>query len=284
VSKIYELRSKSRGDGAMHTWGARASRADAEQLLRERTTGENAAWAAKYHEHWWIEEIDTTGLFTIPSRPAPRERFTTRTTVIETQEGYMNHLRVDVVNEQGVLVTSYERNHAALYRTFEPFRQRDRMLALVASDYTAMSVIDLATGEVIASEKPHPMGFCPTGFYVPDWWDVHDGSILPGSTNWHAAYERPQGEVGFVWGCIWGDDTSWKVQLLDLSRVQEGVLVREERFGYLPLATHPKLDPKDFIECYFGTDGARVTFSVLARFELTTGKRIDEVAPGDEDG
>jgi hypothetical protein len=34
-----------------------------------------------------------------------------------------------------------------------------------------------------------------------------------------------------------GDDSSWKVQYLDLSRVQQGVVRRDERFGYLELAT-----------------------------------------------
>lgn len=40
---------------------------------------------------------------------------------------------------------------------------------------------------------------------------------------------------GFVCGCIWGDDTSWKIQFLDLSRISEGILTRDARFGYLEL-------------------------------------------------
>jgi len=43
------------------------------------------------------------------------------------------------------------------------------------------TMIDLATGKVLASEEPSATGFCPTGFYVPDWWDINDSSILPGS-------------------------------------------------------------------------------------------------------
>lgn len=42
-------------------------------------------------------------------------------------------------------------------------------------------------------------------------------------------------EFGFVCGCIWGDDTSWKIQFLDLSRIRDGVLVRDARFGYLEM-------------------------------------------------
>jgi hypothetical protein len=134
--------------------------------------------------------------------------------------------------------------------------------------------MDLSTGRVIAAEEPHPGGFCPVGFYVPDWWDIHDGSVLPGSTRWRHDYEFPKGDFGFVWGCIWGDDSSWKVQYLDLSRVQEGAIARDERFGYLELASHPKLAAQEFIRCSFHDGQGTVTFSVLARHDLKSGRGL----------
>ena len=269
MSKIYEVRSIARSDGKMHNWGTRYSRAEAEALLEMRT--KNQVWADKHHERWWIEEIDTTGLFEIPPAPPPRERFSTRTTEMEPGDGTWNTLHVDVLNEAGRVVAGYDRNHPNLYRTFEPFRQGDRILALISTDYTATSVMDLATGKVIAAEEPHANGFCPIGFYVPDWWDINDGSVLPGATSWNEDDELPKGDFGFVWGCIWGDDTSWKIQYLDLSRVQKGEILRDERFGYVELASHPKLDPKDFIECSFYGGKCTVTFSVLASFDLDSG-------------
>ena len=36
---------------------------------------------------------------------------------------------------------------------------------------------------------------------------------------------------GFVAGCIWGDDSSWKIEVLDLAGVIAGTLRREARFG-----------------------------------------------------
>lgn len=42
-------------------------------------------------------------------------------------------------------------------------------------------------------------------------------------------------QFGFVCGCVWGDDTSWKIQYLDLSRVSEGIITRDDRFGYIEL-------------------------------------------------
>ena len=71
-----------------------------------------------------------------------------------------------------------------MLRTFEPFRQDDRNYALISPNYTATSVMNLQTGEIIAGEEPHAAGFCPVGFYVPDWWDVHQADAgygrLPG--------------------------------------------------------------------------------------------------------
>lgn len=42
-------------------------------------------------------------------------------------------------------------------------------------------------------------------------------------------------KLGLVAGCVWGDDCSWKIQRLDLSSVDKGILTVEESFGYLEL-------------------------------------------------
>ena len=171
------------------------------------------------------------------------------------------------------VVASYDRNYSML-DTFEPFRQASHHFALVAPDYTATGVMDLATGEIIAGEEPDAGGFCPVGFYVPDWWDVHDGTVLPGSMLWSADMEWPTGDFGFVWGCFWGDDSSWKVQYLDLSEVQSGELRRDDRFGYVELATHPNLSGRDLIRCSKFEGEVRVEFSLLKSFDLANGQPI----------
>ena len=278
MSKIYEVRSFARGDGKLHSWGAFELREAAEKRLLERTTGEREAWAAEYHREWWIEEIDTTGLFEIPPKPTPRERFIAEASTVESTDGTWNTLKVDVKEVDGTAIASYARNYSRLYQTFEPFRQGDRHFALISNDYTRTAVLDLQTGQIIASEEPDAEGydFCPVGFYVPDWWDLHDGSILPGSTHWSPGRELPKGDFGFVWGCMWGDDSSWKVQYLDLSAIQDGRIQREERFGYLRLASHPKLVAKDFIRCYFRDGQCTVTFAVEQSFDLATGRLKDD--------
>lgn len=266
MSTIYEVRAEH--GGRAHSFGARTTRVEAEALLAQsRARVEDVGGR---NDRYWVEAIDTTGLFDLPSRPTPREQYSTRVTRSSPERSW-TQVHVEVL-DGGRVVAEYDRNYSML-DTFEPFRQGGRCYALIAPDYTATSVMDLATGEIVAGEEPSADGFCPVGFYVPDWWDVHDGSVLPGTTHWSDDMEWPRGDFGFVWGCVWGDDSSCKVQYLDLSRVQDGELVRDERFGYVELATHPNLTARDFIRCSSFEGDVRVEFSVLETFDLVSGDR-----------
>ena len=107
---------------------------------------------------------------------------------------------------------------------------------------------------------------------------------------WNADQEWPVGDFGFVWGGVWGDDSSWKLQYLDLSRVQEGIIVRDERFGYLELAvdhyTSPCLnlettgksgrsEPPAYIEIDNDAGDIRANIAVTMNFDVRTGKNRD---------
>jgi hypothetical protein len=257
-NRIYEVRLETRAISAHRTREA-AEREVAELDDRARAAGRD--W------HYRVEEIDTTGAYQPPPRPMPRERYTTRVRTVVQPRGPRDTVHVEVLDGDQV-VAGYDRNYAMM-GTFEPFRQGDDMFALVSPHYTATSVLDLRTGEIIASEEPDGRGFCPVGFYVPDWWDINSGRVLPGSSMWRPAdHEWPTGDFGFVWGCRWGDDSSWKVQYLDLSDVRAGILRRDDRFGYLPLATDEKRGPKDIIKVSSWGGRREVTFHVETAFEL----------------
>ncbi len=270
MARIYEVRAESH-EGRVNEFGSRRTRAEAEDLMRESI--ERVTKVGGRNARYWIEEIDTTGLFEFPAKPMPRERYTTRVTATK-KPGTWQTVHVDVLDDDAV-IASYDRNYSML-QTFEPFRQHDRVFALISTDYTATSVMDLHTGKIIAAEEPKENGFCPVGFYVPDWWDLQDGSILPGSMHWQPVDDEwpSAGDFGFVWGCVWGDDSSWKVQYLDLSYVRDGVIRRDDRFGYLKLATDTKLVPQDFIRCSTWEGERRVDFYVEQGYDLTTGAPI----------
>jgi hypothetical protein len=116
-------------------------------------------------------------------------------------------------------IGSYERDYPSLAKsTFFPFKQKDKWYALFSSNYTMTSVMELPSCKILASDKPN---FCPAEYYVP------------------YSQNKGAGAFGFVAGCVWGDDTSWKVQFLDLSKITEGVLKRDSRFGYLEIPDIP---------------------------------------------
>lgn len=79
---------------------------------------------------------------------------------------------------------------------------------------------------------------------------------------------------GFVCGCVWGDDTSWKIQFLDLSQASQGVLKRDERFGYIWLPGGVTL--KDAISTWnFEHDNQMIEIALPVRFKLD-GTRIPD--------
>jgi hypothetical protein len=291
---IYRVYGLHEGRETDYFFGAFRSAAEAEAKIAElrgrEVNGRN--WAGQYHDRGFVvrEAVVETD-FEIPPRPKPRDKYAVTGTRKENRPGVIASTVVEVFRRAGAWggpekVCEYERNYSLL-RTFEPFRQAGQEFALISRDYTRTAVLDLASGRVVAEEPDAGGGgFCPVGFYVPDWWDVNDGTIIPGSEYWDDDFEWPAGDFGFVWGCHWGDDSSWKVQYLDLSGVRRGVVRREERFGYVELATfdfrNPCLTPEPpppqgsgpppFITVSRWDGVAGVTFAVAMRFGLESGK------------
>src|SRR5262245_32313419 len=173
-------------------------------------------------------------------------------------------------------IGEYERNYPSLFRTFATFRADGRDLALYSPDYTATRLLDLPSCRDIGGEEPNSGGFCPVEFFVPYFVDldyrVGDAEPRRIRKQMPAAQElvertipitraaangRPvrvdcghyvavggltQHPFGFVAGCVWGDDSSWKLQYLDLSQAASGILRREERFGYVELPDGLRLE------------------------------------------
>jgi hypothetical protein len=235
---------------------------------------------------------------------------------VHYRPGTWNGLRVGVfrrVDDAEEQVGEYERNHWALYRTFTHFRAGGRDLALYSPDYTATRLLELPSCRDIGGEEPAGGGFCPVDFFVPTFIDlesrVGDGpprrfrKQMPSPeeqvartipVTWPAVKGRP-GRVedhhhapvgpltyhpfGFVAGCVWGDDSAWKLQYLDLSRAAEGILRREERFGYLELPDGITLDRAiDLVD--YQSDPAEdyahhVRITLSQRFDLRDGRLID---------
>jgi hypothetical protein len=90
----------------------------------------------------------------------------------------------------------------------------------------------------------------------------------------HMKWHFPDRVHGFIAGCVWGDDSSWKIQYLDLSRADEGIIKREERFGYIELPSHLSLDKAVDLDAGDGYMWLRI--ATETNYDLATGKRGDE--------
>jgi len=120
-------------------------------------------------------------------------------------------------------------------------------------------------------------GFCPTQFYVPDYasWDSDwEGSAGPEEhmtpEDWESFAEDEEvhtGQLGFVAGCYWGDDSSWKIQAIDLSRISEGIVTQDDRFGYLELPPGLKLK-----QAVSWVSGDRIRIASSMTYDRNSGK------------
>lgn len=82
-------------------------------------------------------------------------------------------------------------------------------------------------------------------------------------------------DVGFVAGCVWGDDSSWKLEVFDLQRAAEGVISRSARFGYLELANKMPLAEAVLLDSFPPHWDLRATIIREERRDVRTGALID---------
>jgi len=161
--------------------------------------------------------------------------------------------------------------------TFMPFKQNGKWYALCSLDYTATQLIDIETGQIIGGDKPHSAGFCPVEIYIPRYkeykykfteeflkgcpnpnkdpnfsYRVYDnecktesefleGNLVKDNHSIPISLEFGFENFGFVAGCVWGDDTSWKIEYVDISEAHKGIIKRDARFGYIELPDHLNL-------------------------------------------
>lgn len=211
-------------------------------------------------------------------------------------------------------VGQYQRNYTDFFRTFCHFKVNDRDYALYSPDYTASRIMALPSCKDIGGEEPNAVGFCPVEFFVPRYiereslgsddtllryrenepstgdleHEIKKVTPLDEKSGQRITVDKPSHPVspllyypfGFVAGCIWGDDSSWKVQYLDLSKAEKGILKRDDRFGYIELPHSLSLREAIKLESYQGDSTKEwthhISIAVQTMFDLRTGKEADE--------
>jgi hypothetical protein len=151
-------------------------------------------------------------------------------------KGYWGYLRVGVFargkdGQPDAQIGEYTRNYSSLYRSFYPFERNGQWYALYSREYTATRVMTLPDCKDLCGESNESNGFCPVEFYVPQVCRHRENQ---GKYDFWYEYAP----FGFVSGCAWGDDSSWKIEYLDLSKLSEKKLGHDARFGYIQLPTN----------------------------------------------
>jgi hypothetical protein len=200
-----------------------------------------------------------------------------------------------VTSESEEQIGEYTRNYGLFYRTFYPFQKGEKDYALYSPRYTATRVMELPSCRDIGGEEPHGGGFCPVDFFVPSYilkeYKFPDGRIevspsnepnketMRDSTYSRVISPRLYYPFGFVAGCVWGDDSSWKIQYLDLSAVDKGEIRRDARFGFIEMPDGISLKQAIDMVDYGYDDSEPYSYTALIairkRFDLRDGRIVE---------
>lgn len=144
-------------------------------------------------------------------------------------------------------------NYTAL--TFCPFKIGGDWYALYSANYTSTRVMKLHDDHIEdwCGEDAAPGGFCPTEISVPKYVTVIDPTSgeqcvytdfdyspeeltsLRDDFQNHTVLDIQWCSFGFLCGCEWGDNSSWKLMYIDLSKVPNKILSITPKFGYWEL-------------------------------------------------
>jgi len=187
---------------------------------------------------------------------------------IKNNPGEWNSSKVSIYRDYEI-IGEYIRNYPDYaVSTFEPFLIGKVWYALYSPNYTALRVmrLDVDSVEDWCGEAPSATGFCPVEVFVPQYmkFDFVDTYYLH-NTEYknHLEFMKEKSDpafiehtfhnFGFLSGCHWGDESSWKLRHIDLSKVSEKELIITEKYGYWELPENTEL--KDCITLRYWEDG-----------------------------
>lgn len=175
--------------------------------------------------------------------------FSVEVTVVNNGEGKWDSNKVSIFRD-GNLIGEYMRNYPSYGTlTFYPFEANNEWYALYSAHYTATRVLKLHEDKIEdwCGEEPSGTGFCPVEIYVPRYKETfHKDFSCYYVDNAYKDYNEFLNEklesikpvefkytnFGFLCGCIWGDDSSWKIRFIDLSQIPAKILSITDKFGY----------------------------------------------------
>lgn len=170
-----------------------------------------------------------------------------KTTAIKNGPGFWDYTLCEIYKGDGIIgdvkIGEYKRNYGSFGKTtFFAFSLNGKDYALYSPKYTEIHLMSLPDcKEIILKEEciKQMANFCPTELYVPMWantiydYTKPDGSIEKHNMqSWINTLEKEKNDkyeynygycsMGLALGCQWGDDSSDKLMLIDLRKIEEG--------------------------------------------------------------
>ena len=179
--------------------------------------------------------------------------------------------------------------------------------------------MELPSCRDIGGEESSPDDFCSIDFYVPSYMEQEITSRTTDSRGeveekiWTRRVTEPKEEelseytksstykntntnemesseviyrpltsrlyypFGFVYGCRWADD--FTIHFLDLAEVENGIIKRDARFGYVDIPSNLLLKEAvdmQIYNSYFEYGNNQIQIHIIQTFDLTSGERISE--------
>lgn len=157
------------------------------------------------------------------------EKYSLKTSKKKNKPGQWDSILCEIHNSKGERLGEYIRHYPSFVEsTFFPFQMNGKDYALYSADYNTVSVMSLPDCKPIEL-KPECVeqlnNFCPVEIYIPRFSDRGDSrlQLQKGDHEYETGYTGFS-SLAFVSGCVWGDDYSWKLNLLDLSNIEKGEL------------------------------------------------------------
>ena len=232
----------------------------------------------------------------VHTKKFPGTPFIIETEPVQNKPGTWNSTKVSIYRDEN-LIGEYIRNfmdHGP--ETFYPFIVDNEWYALYSADYTSTRVMKLHDDRIEdwCGETGRENGFCPVEYYVPRYNQmqytlvagetekVFGVYITDCDTENDAEFLEEQTtknfvsmhycNFGFMSGCIWGDDSSWKMRYIDLAQIPNKMLSITEKFGYWELPSGTKLKQCVHMENW-EPDHHWITLTGVQHFNLETGER-----------
>jgi hypothetical protein len=184
---------------------------------------------------------------------------------IPATNGSWDSMKVSIYRDEN-LIGEYIRNYSSYApMTFYPFEMNGEWYALYSAHYTTTRVMKLHEDKIEdwCGEEPQSNGFCPVEYYIPRYNKSCESMTISGELRAFDIYQvdheytSPEAFVAdwktpefvetkfcnfaFMCGCVWGDDTSWKLRYIELAGVPNKELLITEKFGYWELPTQSTL-------------------------------------------